>query len=124
MQQLRDKLAIAERTAKAEAQLKVSSLLLSSPAFVISSVEPCYSLLVDSLHRRNINYDSRFWKKNLKHLVMVFPELKEEALAMDTHDASPLVDWKIFPDYRQTAFCHGKQMVNQDPFTPMVLVLY
>lgn len=37
MQQLRDKLAVAERTAKAEAQLKVRFSVLCSLAYVIFS---------------------------------------------------------------------------------------
>lgn len=63
MQQLKDKLAIAERAAKAEAQLKVKILtVLTLSAAIISNIDLISIFFVST--RKNTIYASKFWRKD------------------------------------------------------------
>lgn len=76
MQQLRDKLAVAERTAKAEAHLKVRKLMIFMfPVFPNFSFETYLDQVwIEPLYRKSTNCVLKFWKKGLvKYPLMALP---------------------------------------------------
>ncbi|KAL3755150.1 hypothetical protein ACJRO7_002242 [Eucalyptus globulus] len=101
MQQLRDKLAVAERTAKAEAQLKAASMML----------------------RKNTNCDSKFWRKSLKDLMAMLGCTQKERVLTDMQGVCLLVDWSTCPDSTPMALYKRKHRMHRlacyDPTVPV-----
>lgn len=93
MQQLREKLAVAERTAKAEAQMKVRKINFCNHLSLVYVSRTIYKFccIFDWQPRKDINCASRFWRKSLDHLMATQNLLlKEEARALEFPDVNLL----------------------------------